>query len=49
MFSVDYPFEKSDLAAQFIENADISETRRVKVAYKNAQSILGLGRLKMDA
>jgi 2,3-dihydroxybenzoate decarboxylase len=48
MFSVDYPFEKSDLAAQFIENADISETRRVKVAYKNAQSILGLGRLKMD-
>jgi 2,3-dihydroxybenzoate decarboxylase len=40
MFSVDYPFEKTDLAAQFIENATISPAQRVKVASENARRIL---------
>lgn len=49
MFSVDYPFEKTDLAARFIENAAISQQRRVKVAHGNAQAILGLRQVKLNA
>ena len=42
MFSVDYPFEKTEVAAQFVDNANISETERIKVASDNAKRILGL-------
>ena len=44
MFSVDYPFEKTELAASFIENARISENERIKVASENAKRILRLDR-----
>lgn len=44
MFSVDYPFEKTELAAQFIEGAKIPETDRVKVASENAKRILHIDR-----
>ena len=44
MFSVDYPFEKTDLAAQFIERAAISESQRQKVASGNAKHILHINR-----
>lgn len=47
MFSVDYPFEKTELAAQFIEGARISEAASVKVASENAKHILRLDRLKI--
>ena len=40
MFSIDYPFEKTDLATQFIEQARISETERTQVASSNAMRIL---------
>ncbi len=40
MFSVDYPFEKTELAAQFIHNANIPETDRINVASENAKRIL---------
>jgi 2,3-dihydroxybenzoate decarboxylase len=40
MFSVDYPFERTELAAQFIENAKIPETDRINVASENAKRIL---------
>jgi 2,3-dihydroxybenzoate decarboxylase len=43
MFSVDYPFEKTDLAAQFIEKARVSEAERLQVASGNARRILRLG------
>jgi len=39
---VDYPFEKTDLAAQFLDQARISETERAKVAAGNAKKILRL-------
>jgi len=42
MFSVDYPFEKTELAAEFIEQAKISENERNKVAFANAKRILHL-------
>jgi len=42
MFSVDYPFEKTELAAQFIDQARISETERAQVAAGNARRILRL-------
>jgi 2,3-dihydroxybenzoate decarboxylase len=44
MFSVDYPFEKTEVAAQFIENARISENERINVASQNAKRILHLDR-----
>jgi 2,3-dihydroxybenzoate decarboxylase len=47
MFSIDYPFEKTDLAGQFIDNAKISEVARANVAAENAKRILHMqpGRL----
>jgi 2,3-dihydroxybenzoate decarboxylase len=44
MFSVDYPFERTEVAAQFIEHAKISENERVKVSSENAKRILRLDR-----
>jgi 2,3-dihydroxybenzoate decarboxylase len=44
MFSVDYPFERTEVAARFIDNANISETERIKVASGNARRILRLDR-----
>jgi 2,3-dihydroxybenzoate decarboxylase len=44
MFSVDYPFEKTEVAARFIENANISDTERTNVASGNAKRILRLDR-----
>ena len=44
MFSVDYPFEKTEVAAQFMDNANITETERIHVAYENAKRILRLDR-----
>lgn len=44
MFSIDYPFEKTDIAARFIENANISEVERAQVASANAVRILHLDR-----
>jgi 2,3-dihydroxybenzoate decarboxylase len=49
MFSVDYPFEKTELAAQFIDHANISPTERVKVASENAKRILHLDHLDLTA
>lgn len=45
MFSVDYPYESSDVAAQFIQQAPISEMIREKICFKNAQSILKIKNL----
>lgn len=42
MFSVDYPFEKTELAAQFIDQARVSETERTRVAAGNARQTLRL-------
>jgi 2,3-dihydroxybenzoate decarboxylase len=44
MFSVDYPFEKTELAAHFIDNAKISENERIQVASGNPKRILRLNR-----
>jgi 2,3-dihydroxybenzoate decarboxylase len=44
MFSIDYPFEKTELAARFIENAKVTEAERVEVASGNARRILHLDR-----
>jgi gamma-resorcylate decarboxylase len=42
MFSVDYPFENMDEAADWIETCDISEGDRSKIAYGNAKRLLKL-------
>jgi 2,3-dihydroxybenzoate decarboxylase len=44
MFSVDYPFEKTEVAAQFIDNAKVAEAERINVASGNAKRILRLDR-----
>jgi 2,3-dihydroxybenzoate decarboxylase len=40
MFSVDYPLEYSDQAAQFIDTAPVSEDVRARICYGNAARIL---------
>jgi len=42
MFSVDYPYESSKIAAQFIEQAPISKIVLQKICYDNAHSVLNL-------
>ena len=48
MFSVDYPFEHTDLAAQFMDRAPVTMEQRIKVAHANAQRILKLEYLKLN-
>ena len=40
MFSVDYPYESTSVAADFIERAPISEEIREKVCFRNAERLL---------
>ena len=42
MFSVDYPFERTDLAAQFIATTPLDEAIRAKICHANAERVLGL-------
>lgn len=42
MFSVDYPYESSKIASQFIEQAAISKKVMEKICYENAHHILHL-------
>lgn len=42
MFSVDYPYEDPQVAADFIESAPIGEDVRAKVCYGNAERLLHL-------
>ena len=42
MFATDYPFEMSDEAARWIENAPISENDRRKISYGNAERLFSL-------
>ncbi|MEW6435621.1 MAG: amidohydrolase family protein [Pseudomonadota bacterium] len=42
MFSIDYPFESTAVAANWIESASISDDRRLKVCSGNAAALLGL-------
>ncbi|MBV9564578.1 MAG: amidohydrolase [Bradyrhizobium sp.] len=43
LFSVDYPFERSDIAAKFIETAPIPDDVRRLICHKNAESLFNLG------
>jgi 2,3-dihydroxybenzoate decarboxylase len=40
LFSVDYPYESSEVASQFIEKAHITNAVREKICYKNATHLL---------
>lgn len=40
MFSVDYPFEDTKIATDWIRNANITESERNKVAWENATSLM---------
>jgi 2,3-dihydroxybenzoate decarboxylase len=40
LFSVDYPYESSQIAADFIDAAPISEATRAKICHENARRIL---------
>ncbi|MBI2810448.1 MAG: amidohydrolase [Candidatus Melainabacteria bacterium] len=42
LFSTDYPFESTQIAADFIEKAPLSEDVRKKICYQNAQRLLKL-------
>ncbi len=40
MFSIDYPFESTQVASEWIDKADISDAERAGVAYQNATRLL---------
>lgn len=40
LFSVDYPFEQTDVAADFIQNAKLTDQEREAVAHGNARKLL---------
>ena len=42
MFSIDYPYESSDIAGRFMESAAVSEDVRALVGHRNAEAILKL-------
>ncbi|WP_345831504.1 amidohydrolase family protein [Erwinia sp. HDF1-3R] len=42
MFSVDYPFEKTDIASRWIRSASVSEAERNAVAWQNASRLMKL-------
>ncbi|MGH7038951.1 MAG: amidohydrolase family protein, partial [Stellaceae bacterium] len=42
LFSIDYPLEDSEEAAQFIETAPLSEAEREAVCFRNAERVLRL-------
>ena len=42
MYAADYPFERTAEAAEWFDNAPISELDRVKIGRTNAQTLLGL-------
>ncbi|MCP9771432.1 amidohydrolase [Synechococcus sp. Tobar12-5m-g] len=43
MFSTDYPYEDIQVAANWIENADLPDDQRIKVCVANAERLLRLG------
>lgn len=40
MFSIDYPYEKQNIACEWIDNIDLPLKDKEKIAYKNAKRIL---------
>jgi len=42
LFAVDYPYESSLEAVNFIESAPIKDSDKKKIAHLNAESLLGL-------
>lgn len=42
LFSIDYPFEKPEVAAEFIETAKLTATERVAVAAGNAKKLMAI-------
>lgn len=40
MFAIDYPYESSSIAVEFLKSAPLSDTTREKIAWKNAERIL---------
>ena len=42
MFSVDYPFSTNEQGKKFLEEMDLTDEDKEKIAYKNADMILGL-------
>lgn len=42
MFGVDYPFERTDVAVRFLDDAPVCAADRAKIAHRNAERVLGL-------
>jgi len=43
MFSIDYPFSTNEMGREFLDNTDLSVSDLEKLAYGNAERLLGLG------
>ena len=42
MFSTDYPYEDAQVAADWIDNADIDDAARQRVCWDNAAALFGI-------
>lgn len=40
MFSIDYPFESTEIASRWISSANVTDSERASVAYQNATRVL---------
>ncbi|WP_433281508.1 amidohydrolase family protein [Pseudonocardia xinjiangensis] len=45
MFAIDYPYEQTGPAVEFLQQLPFAPADRAKIAHGNAQRVLGLGRL----
>jgi 2,3-dihydroxybenzoate decarboxylase len=43
LFSVDYPYERAQEAAEWIERTSLTDAQRQKICYQNAEQVLRLG------
>ncbi len=43
MFSIDYPFEVSEVAGKFMDSTKLAEEVRARVAFGNAAALLRIG------
>jgi len=43
LFSIDYPYESTELAVSFLHSAPLSRSAREKIAWRNAEQLLKIG------
>jgi len=42
MFAIDYPYEDSSAATEFLRTADLTDSQRAKISHANAERVFGI-------